>query len=545
MQHNNPNPFHAGERAAQNRAGVGDVSKWAGGFVRDYLPQQHREFHSSLPFLVLSGSDGSGRVWTTLVEGDDGFIRSPDPQSLTLQTSVDPADPLALRFSEGGDIGGIGIELATRRRNRFSGQITPGGTGMTIKVRQTFGNCPQYIHTRSLRRAPRSSEQVTMQSDRLSDTQIATIRQANTMFIGSGHQGTPGAASNGYDASHRGGPAGFVHVAGQKHLQIPDYAGNNFFNTIGNILSDPRVGLLFVDFEAGGLLHITGRAKIDWAPRGARDPDAWRMINVEIDKVIERPGAVSLRWTPLDTQSRKLRLIRREKASENITSFYLAPADGRPLDPFEPGQHLPISVQIPGQSGMTDRSYSLSGSASHPEQYRLSVKREENGLVSRFLHDHLEKGDMIEVQPPEGDFAIPEGDGPVVLVSAGVGLTPMVSMLHTLATGNRTVWYVHGARNKRDHALRGEVADLVAQNDNLQQRVFYSQPENGDLADHSVHCEGRVTARDLLELEAGSDAHYMLCGPRQFLADIQNGLEDLGVPPEHVFFETFGPTGTP
>lgn len=537
------NPFHSGERAAQRRAGVGDVSQWAGGFVRDYLPEQHRAFHTSLPFLVVAGGDEVGQTWVTLVQGEDGFIRSPDPRRLTMQTALPASDPLAGRFASGGDIGVVGIELATRRRNRFSGHITPTADGYAIDMHQTFGNCPQYIHERALRRVAHPGGGAAIRSDRLSEGQSARIRAADTLFIGSGQYADGAGPANGYDASHRGGAPGFVHVVGDRHLRIPDYAGNNFFNTIGNIMSDPRVGLLFVDFETGGLLHLSGRATVEWSPRDSHDPDAWRMIDVQIERVIERPGATALRWSRQDQGARKLRLARRVAETEGVTSFYLSPADGRPLDPFHAGQHLPVTVQIPGQAGQSTRSYSLSGAPDQAGQYRLSVKREEHGLVSRYLHDNLRVGQMIEARDPSGEFVIPEGGGPVVLASAGVGLTPMVAMLHELARGQRPAWFVHGARNGRGHALRDEVSELVGHHAHLRQRLFYSRPEAGDLTGRGDVVSGRMTARDLVRLQPEAETRYMLCGPGRFLAALRDGLETLGVQPDHIHFETFGPAG--
>lgn len=536
------NPFHEGERAAQERAGVGNVAEWAGGFIRDYLPEQHRAFHTALPFLVVSGGDDAGRTWITLVEGPDGYATSPDPQHVQLETQLGADDPLATAFKTGTDIGVLGIELATRRRNRFSGHIKAAGTGYGIDIRQTFGNCPQYIHERAWTRVETTPETAT-HSNTLSDDQIARITGADTMFIGSGHQGKKGAASNGYDASHRGGAPGFVHVPDATHLQIPDYAGNNFFNTIGNLISDPHIGLLFIDFETGGLLHISGRATIDWDPKGAHDDDAWRMINVEIDAVVDRPAAVSLRWAKQDHLSRRLKLAKRVQESADITSFYFTPADGRALYPFVAGQHLPIEVQIPGQKGTSKRSYSLSGPPQERRFYRISVKREDKGLVSRYLHDHLREGSVIEAHKPSGDFVLPDATSPLVLVSAGVGLTPMLSMLHASAEHDRPVWYVHGARGSSDHAMRREVAALVSANHYAAQHIAYSRPEKDDVEGRHYHSQGRITADKLLALNAGSQAHYMLCGPAAFLADIRNGLEARGVAPEQIHFETFGPTG--
>lgn len=538
------NPFHSGELEAQARAGVGDVAKWAGGFIRDYLPEQHRLFHTSQPFLVVSGGDGDGRTWITLVDGPEGFAASPDPRRITLATELEVSDPLAGSFRDGADVGVLGIELATRRRNRFSGRVTAGADGYTIDVRQTFGNCPQYIHERAWTRVPRTEAVVPARSASLSDAQIARITSADTLFIGSGHQGADGAASNGFDASHRGGAPGFVQVVDGTHLRIPDYSGNNFFNTIGNILSNPRIGLLFVDFETGGLLHLTGRATIDWDPKDAHDQDAWRYIDVKIDAVLDRPGAVGLRWTKQDHLSRPLRLVERVEETPTVTSFYLEPADGRPLEPFAPGQYLPVEIRIQGHSAPLKRSYSLSGSPADTTRYRLSIKREDLGLVSRTLHEHLQVGGLIAARQPSGDFVIPCDDCPLVLVSAGVGLTPMLSMLHASAhKQNRPVWYVHGTRNGRDHALREEVDRLVAANDHLRKNVYYSQPDDADLPGRDYDGKGRVTAERLLALDAGPEARYMLCGPTAFLSDVRNGLEAAGVPADHIHFETFGPTG--
>lgn len=531
------NPFHAGERAAQQRAGVGDVSQWAGGFVRDYLPEQHRQFHTALPFLVVSGGDAAGQVWATVIEGPDGFITSPDPQHLALRSAIPADDPLAERLRGGGDIGAVGIDLGSRRRNRFSGKISPTPEGSLIRMTQTFGNCPQYIHERSLRRVP-GTPGTPVRGQQLTPDQIAQIRAADTLFIGSGQYGTRGEASDGYDASHRGGPPGFVQVVSPTRLLIPDYMGNNFFNTIGNIMADPRVGLLFIDFETGGLLHLSGRAHVDWDPRDTRDGDAWRMIELDIDSVIQRPAALSLRWARQAHLARRLKLTRKVQESAQITSFHLAPADGRPLDPFTPGQHLPITVQIPGQAGTTARSYSLSGPPG-ADTYRLSVKREAQGLVSRFLHDQVQTGAIIEAQSPSGDFVTEKVDAPLVLISAGVGLTPMLSMLHAAAAEGRQTWFLHGARNGCDHAHRAEVATLVDSHPHLHRRVFYSRPEARDVAGRDYDIAGRMSAADVRRLIPDPKARFMLCGPAGFVAQMQDELEQSGIPAAQIRFETF------
>jgi hypothetical protein len=326
-------------------------------------------------------------------------------------------------------------------------------------------------------------------------------------------------------------------------LRIPDYAGNKFFNTLGNLLCDPRAGLLFVDFATGGLLHITGRARIDWAPMGDHDASALRMIEFTVDEVIDRPAALSLRWKTDRSVRRRLKVVDKIVESDQIASFHLAAADGRPLAPFRAGQHLPVELEVPGQPDRVRRSYSLSG-APGAETYRLSVKREDHGLASAFMHDRIGIGDMIETGLPSGEFTVPGSSGPLVLVSAGIGITPMLAILHeiTANTPDRPVWFVHSARDGPAHALGAEVDALVRANAGFRRRIYYSVPSAMDLAGEDFDVAGRLSAYELLALQVGPDAHYMLSGPPSFLADIRSGLEAGGVSPERIHFESFGPS---
>ncbi|WP_424970833.1 pyridoxamine 5'-phosphate oxidase family protein [Dinoroseobacter sp. S76] len=536
-------PFHAGERAAQARVGITGLAQRVAGFVRPFMPEQHRAFFAAQPFLVLAGADAEGQHWVTLLDGPEGFITSPDPTSLAIAARPDPQDPLAETLGRGADIGVLGIELATRRRNRMSGRMRQSATGFEIEVRQSYGNCPQYIHERRWHRtAPRPAPRARA-AQALSPAQTARIRAADTLFLGTGQAGVAGAASDGFDASHRGGAPGFVEVLDPTHLRIPDYAGNNFFNTIGNLLENPAIGLVFVDFETGGLLHLTGRARIDWDARGSDDPGAQRLIDVEVTGVLDRPEALSLRWHKDDADLRSLVVLDKRPETAEITSLYLADPQGAPLPQFEAGQYLPVELDIPGHRGAALRSYSLSG-APGAGHYRLSIKREARGLASRHVHDSLRIGDRIKARRPAGDFTAPAGTDPLVLVSAGVGLTPMLSLLHAaaLAQTDRPLWYVHGARDGAHHAMKDEVAGLSARLPGLRTRTFYSQPRGSDRLGTDYDQKGRVTAQALRDLRAGPAAHYMLCGPAAFVSEIRAGLEATGTSPAHIHAETFGPT---
>lgn len=534
-------PFHSGELAAQHRAGAGDIAVKGAPFIRDFMPAQHRAFYQAQPFLVMASCDAKGRVWTTLVEGADGFVQSPSPRTLTVDAQLSPTDPVAQTLGKGADVGVIGIELASRRRNRLSGRTRQTVTGFAIDIQQTFGNCPQYINERDWWRTTRTAPDRAAVSDSLTPAQIARIGLADTLFIGSGHHGPKGAAANGFDASHRGGDPGFVRVISPTRLRIPDYSGNNFFNTIGNLSEDPRVGLLFVDFATGGLLHLTGRAVVDWSPDEARDPSILRMIDMQIDAVIDRRNALALRWSANPAPAAKLVVADKVAEAEGIASFHLAPADGGTPALFLAGQHLPIALDIPAQDTKVRRSYSLSGSPGN-DRYRITVKREPDGVASRFLHDNVKVGDVIETRPPAGDFLLPDGRGPLVLASAGIGLTPMLAMLHHTAEqrSERTVWFVHGVRNGRYHAFRNEIGRLIATSQNARLSIYFSAPEDTDQVGRDFDVEGRVTADALLALNAGADAQYLLCGPVGFVTDLKSGLETAGVNGHQIHFETFG-----
>lgn len=547
-------PFHSGEVEAQQRVGVTDLAERVGGFIRDHMPDQHRHFFASLPFIVVAGADQQQQPWITAIDGKEGFIRSPDAKRLLLNTTVDSSDPLATAFNDGTSVGMVGIKLATRRRNRMNGFLQPTVNGYSIDVGQSFGNCPQYINEREWRRVE-ANPLPPMRSKTLSAQQMELINVSDTLFIGSGHHERTQARANGYDASHRGGKPGFVQVINNTHLRIPDYAGNNFFNTIGNLLNNPNVALLFIDFQSGSLLHLSGEAQIDWDLPSAidsltTDTGAQRFIDITIHKVIERPGALGLRWQSHANAARQLTLLKKVPESESITSFYFTATDRGPLAPFKAGQHLPVKLQLPQPHGKVIRTYSLSA-ASNGETYRVSVKREDQGLVSRYMHDTLAPGDTIEAGTPTGDFILPSEQTPVVLVSAGVGITPLLAMLKEISQSdsNRPVWFLHSAQNGSVHAMGDEVRALTSAT--IKTRVFYTQPHADNCADnhaddHAVDragvdfdVKGRITTKDLLNLHAGDTAHYLLCGPTAFVATLQGGLEAAGVPVSQIHFETF------
>jgi nitric oxide dioxygenase len=235
---------------------------------------------------------------------------------------------------------------------------------------------------------------------------------------------------------------------------------------------------------------------------------------------------------------------RKEPESELITSFYLRPADGGTLPPFVPGQFVSVVMYVPELGVEQIRQYSLS-EAPNDAYWRISVKREVKdpaGVVSNLLHDPVRVGDRLRLAPPFGDFYLHEDrDTPVVLVSGGVGLTPMVSMLNALQDTTRRVVFVHGARNGRVHALKGHVEELAASRAHVESIVFYDQPDAGDVQGRDFEFDGVVDLERVRPRVELPDADYYLCGPLPFMLKQRDVLLGWGVGRDRVHYEVFGP----
>lgn len=237
----------------------------------------------------------------------------------------------------------------------------------------------------------------------------------------------------------------------------------------------------------------------------------------------------------------------KRQESEVITSFVLAPSDGRPLADFLPGQYISVAVQVPELGLQQIRQYSLSDMP-NGRTYRISVKREAEpgqpaGKVSCLLHDHIEPGDELLVAPPYGTFHIDvDARTPIVLISGGVGLTPMVSMLKTaLQDPARQVVFVHGARNSRVQAMRNRLRQAEREHENFRVIVFYNEPLAEDVEGRDYDHPGLVDVKLIRDQILLPDADYYICGPIPFMRQQHDALENLGIPEARIHYEVFGP----
>ena len=795
-------PFHPGEKEIQSRLGIQDKMEEKGRrIIRDHIPERNLHFFARLPLLTIGTVDECGRPWASVLAGKPGFAHAIDPLTLGVKARPIYGDPLNKTLIDGADIGALGLDFETRGRFRVNGKIgQPTEDAFEIRVRQAFPNCPQYIQARDYDLGygieSIGEKKAVRRGDTLNRAEAAMIAGSDTLFIASQNSQGDDDWRRGVDVSHRGGKPGFVIVAHESLLLFPDYAGNCMFSTLGNIQADPRCGLLFIDFDSGNTLQLTGEAEILWEPEhvsrfpgaervvtfrleekvcvGAALPMTWRFqgfhpvlekldsaemeepapeprapmtlasvnvsmprevpgdgktvttgifkkrvegrvmvrrLNLEGDgqadlwghggafravyaysfenydywarqlgrndfaigqfgenftvegmgddevcvgdvfrigdavlevsqpripcyklalkmgiegfqnrflksgrvgfylRVLEEgevgagddvvlvkrdPSAMTVRevsnllffdkenliaarqalhipalshgWkgsfadrlakAKTSSEGRKgLRSFvveRKEAESETITSFYLVPEDGAPVPNFLPGQFLTLELEIPGQPRPVIRTYSLS-ERPNPDYYRLSIKREPApsdepdlpaGRASNYFLDQVEVGTALRVGAPRGKFHLDvEAERAVVLLSGGVGLTPMISMLNAIVNSDaaRTVWFVHGSRNGREHAMGAHVRRLARENENVHVHIRYSQPEPDDLEGRDYDSRGRLDLALMKQVLPFDDYDFFICGPTPFMRSLYCGLLSLGMSEERIHYEFFGP----
>jgi predicted pyridoxine 5'-phosphate oxidase superfamily flavin-nucleotide-binding protein len=290
--------FHAGEAALQRQAGVRErLAQIGSRVIRDHMPEEHRELFEKLPTLIVGSLDARGRPWASVLSGWPGFIETPDERTMQVGALPRAGDPLQAALQPGAPLGLLGIEPQTRRRNRMNGRATRvGAGGFEVRVDQSFGNCPQYIQARAphwVERAP-AAEATRAEGAHLSTEALAWITRADTLFIATA---APPALRErrfgGVDVSHRGGRPGFVAVSeeeGASVLMLPEYRGNFFFNTLGNIDAYPFAGLLLIDYETGDTLQLSGAAQI--VEHGAQ-----RYVKLRVEAGVWARGVLPFVWS--------------------------------------------------------------------------------------------------------------------------------------------------------------------------------------------------------------------------------------------------------
>ena len=284
--------YHAGERYVQDRAHQAAAAAAATGAINAVIPPPAADFLAERELLIVAAADRHGRVWTTHLAGAPGFIEATDGHTMRVARLPLACDPLAGVLQGSVAVGTIAIDFATRRRVRLNGMSTGDAAGLTISSKQVFANCPKFIAARSVVDFAPALEPRAAEYEKLNAASRRLVTSADTFFIGTVHW------ERGADASHRGGSAGFVAVLDERTLRWPDYRGNAMYMTLGNIAVSSRTGLLFVDWERGDALQLTGHASINWDPElAAHFPGAQRMITFTVERAIWMTNASPLRWS--------------------------------------------------------------------------------------------------------------------------------------------------------------------------------------------------------------------------------------------------------
>ena len=284
--------YHRGEIEVQDRAGVRDIAARISDVVRPEIPPYTREFLEDQRMVVVGSTGADGRVWASLLTGEPGFLWVIDERTLRIDASPIPGDPLDENSKPGMDVGLISIDLSSRRRMRLNGKAERRPEGLYVYAEQVYGNCPKYIQAREPRAASGSTSAEpgsARRAETLTVDQRRLISSSDTFFVATVHP------EGGADSSHRGGLPGFVRFLDEDTLAFPDYSGNNMFNTLGNIDANPNTGLLFLNFERGDTLQLSGEACVIWDPaRSAEFAGAQRVVEFSIEEIVE--NTVPLRW---------------------------------------------------------------------------------------------------------------------------------------------------------------------------------------------------------------------------------------------------------
>ena len=305
--------------------------------------------------------------------------------------------------------------------------------------------------------------------------------------------------------------------------------------------------------DVDALLYLPGRSR-EQVDRALRIPALSKGWQTSFRAILQQessanpvqgnPGLAEEEQAPAWPGFKSMRVAHIHRESASVISFTLTPADGQPLPAAQPGQFVVLRLQVDPHQPPILRSYSLSDLPG-ADRFRISVKSEANGIGSSFLCNHAREGDVLDVSAPRGAFTLRAGEGPVVLLSAGVGATPVLSMLHALAgeRSQRQVWWIYGARNRAEHPFAQESRALLTQLPRGRGYVVYSRPAPSDQLEVDFNASGHVDAALLEKLGVPRKSDFYLCGPAAFLQTMKEGLTSWSVPPENVHMEIFGVLG--
>lgn len=535
-------PFHLGERMIQLRTGRSDdLERLGRAAIGGRLSDDQAAQLARLNAVVLGSLDVDGTPRCDPLVGDEGLVTVLSPTRLRLQRAEDGCGfeppPQAL----GSAIGLLALDGGWNGALRIAGYVAEADrTGITVEVLQVFSMSAQLLHQRE--RAPRKMmdpvylKEASSWRSSLDGVMTSLVDEVDTLFIASRHPELDGSPEKNVDVSCRGGLPGFVLAPDDKTLLWPEYERDGCFSTLGNLVLDPRCGLTLTASGRSGAIQIAGRAQILW-----RDAEAKRLtgcdraVRLTIDKArptVDRYGLVwpvrrfssGLAGLPRAPEAalraRVLRIDNKVDEAQDIVSLFLSEADGRPSWPFVAGQH--VDLRVPDG---TRRKYTISTYGPSPASYRITVQRHSGeagaaGRVSSYLHDEAKTGDLVQVVGPQGRFNLPrELHRPLVLLSAGIGITPMMAMAEELALRApvHPLWFLHGTRHGGTFAFSGRIRALRRELRGARWHIRFSQPRSCDRLGVDYDKAGRLETDVLRSLLRLDSYDFYVCGPDEFV----------------------------
>jgi len=534
------NPYHEGELNVQRRANEVAIAQINAAAIDKTILAGALRFIEQQPMVIVGSVDQQGRVWSSILTGKPGFTRALNDQTLEInltQPTTAEDDPLWRNLLHNQSVGLLVIELGSRRRIRINGRVRKNTNKyLIIEVERAYPNCPKYIQRRDWKRLDTGepNDSVTCEyGKKLGQIQRALIEKADTFFVTSAHP------EHGIDASHRGGQPGFVQIINNQQLRIPDFAGNSMFNTLGNFTSYPYAGLIFIDFETGQILQLTGQPEILWQLDDPQNETGGTHRYWQLDITCWRQSTLPHRfvWEFLDaspyipehrkTQTKNsisLTVKRIQQETDRVKSFCLRASDNRELPAFQAGAHIQVHLKLLDGS-ITKRHYSLLNSPADRKTYEIAVLKEPDGRGgSLYMHEQIHQGDVLQVSIPKNEFTMTTKSEHNILIAGGIGITPIVSMLHKLTADNKSCELHYSASTFSDLALRQRVEQLAGD-----RAHFYATKEP----------DGRRMDIDKIMATPRPGVQVYVCGPRGLINAVRNSADLLGWPSAQIHFESF------
>jgi len=538
----NINPYHEGELAVQKQAGESFDARVNGSMISNTIPFGGSSFIALQRLMIIGTVDTKGDIWTSLLIGQPGVVQALNKSQLEIDISksVYMSDECFLT-DPGADnkIGILMIELESRLRLRINGRITQiSDEQYTIDIDQAYANCPKYIQRRQWKTPHMTHPAVAKpcaQGTELNHAQKNMIASSDTFFVASA------SPEHGIDASHRGGKPGFVQLLNNGKLIIPDFKGNSMFNTLGNFAVYPRAGLLFISFDSGKLLQLTGKTEILWDKHDPQQISGGtkRFWQFETCEWREHQLPSGFDWELIDYSpyipepivglstdfTLSLRVERIQHEAEQIKSFRLQAGNAEQLPEFKPGAHIQVQVQLPDHS-IGFRHYSLLSSPDDISHYEIAVLSQPEGLGgSRYMHQKIHEGDIIEIRQPQNDFPMTAKAEHSILIAGGIGITPILAMLQKLVSDQQSFELHYSARRRTRLAFHDRIKRIA--ND---QSHFYTSDE---------HQEQRLDLHTLLSTPKPG-VHIYVCGPRSMIGAVRDIAATRGWSAGQIHYESFG-----